>query len=329
MWIAIIIVALLVLAAIAYLASLKGDFQVKRNREIAAPPAQVFAAIVDFKSWPQWSPWLIHEPGAEINYSDKFQQEGGYFSWDGERVGAGKLSHLDINPNHSIRQEIEFTRPFKSINQVHWSFEEKQDSTIVSWEMIGKMPFFLRFMVKQMEPMIGRDYELGLALLNGYVNAEAAHPQISFIEREELADFFYWAIPLQGNLRQLETARKGDIATLEAAAEGQAGLPLCLYHHFDPGQLKYDAEIAIPVAENAPASNYTRRQFHGGLYFKMHLRGAHEFLPLGWYALISHCRMHKIRLDFERPSLEIYNNDPSSCENSNQVLSTLYIAIRK
>ena len=51
------------------------------------------------------------------------------------------------------------------MNQVDWEFENSGDSTLVSWEMSGKMPFLFRFMAKRMEPMLARDYELGLALL--------------------------------------------------------------------------------------------------------------------------------------------------------------------
>jgi DNA gyrase inhibitor GyrI/ribosome-associated toxin RatA of RatAB toxin-antitoxin module len=328
MWIAITMLILLTLLALAYLASLDGSYRVKRNRVILAAPEQVFAAIVDFKSWPQWSPWLMHETEAEVIYSENYQQEGGYYSWQGEFVGAGKLTHLSIKPGRSINQQIEFVRPFKSINQVNWNFESKDEGTLVSWEMVGSMPFFFRFMASQMEPMIGRDYELGLALLNGYMNTNAAHPQISFIGAENLDDFSYWAIPLVGSLRQLESARKSDIGVLEAAADGKAGLALTIYHQPDPLQSQYNVDIAISVDENTPHSNYTYRGFKGGRYFKMILHGDHEFLPMGWHALLSHCRMHKIKLDKTRPSLEIYQDSPAQCVHSNQVTTVLYIAIR-
>jgi len=77
-----------------------------------------------------------------------------------------------------------------------------------------------------------------------------------------------------------------------------------------------------------PDSNYTRRAFTGGRYFKMTLHGDHRFLPLAWYALSSHCRMHKIKLDKTRPSIEIYHDNPVECEHSNQISTVLYIAIK-
>lgn len=270
----------------------------------------------------------MHEPDASIVYSDDYQNEGGYYTWDGKVVGAGKLSHVNIKPHVKIEQQIEFTRPFKSVNQVIWNFEDQDGRTLVSWEMSGCMPFLFRFMARRMEPMIGSDYELGLALLNGYLNSASAHPTISFVGAQQLEDFSYWSIPCNGNLRQLESARQPGIDALFAAAAGKSGLALMLYHQFDPQASNYRAEIAIPVSDDTPGSNYTRREFKGGSYFHMTLHGDHRFIPMGWYALSCHCRMHGIKLDKSRPALEIYHDDPAQTQDSNQIATALYMPIR-
>ncbi len=316
------------LALAIYLATLDGRFRVSRSLEIEAPAEAVFAAIVDFKSWPQWSPWLIHEPDTAIVYSNDYQQEEGYYTWDGKTVGAGKVSHVKITPHSSIDQQIEFKRPFKSVNQISWKFENRGERTLVSWEMAGSMPFLFRFMARRMEPTIGRDYELGLALFNGYMNNAAAHPAISFVGAQLLEDFSYWSIPCNGNLRQLEAARQPAIETLTAAAAGNTGLALTLYHQFDPLASDYQTEIAIPISDSAPQSNYTRRGFKGGSYFHMTLQGDHGFIPLGWYALSCHCRMQRIKLDKSRPALEIYHTAPGDVRNSNQIVTALYMPIK-
>ena len=66
MWIIIGVIVAALLGALIYIATLDGNFRVKRSLEIAAPLDSVFAAIVDFKTWPEWSPWLMHEPDAKI-----------------------------------------------------------------------------------------------------------------------------------------------------------------------------------------------------------------------------------------------------------------------
>jgi hypothetical protein len=321
-------VAALVLAALGYLASLDGNFRVKRSLEIAASRDAVFAAILDFKSWPSWSPWLMHEPDAMIDYSENYQAEGGSYSWDGELIGAGSLTHTRIEPATSIRQQIAFLRPFRSLSEVEWGFETSGDNTRVSWSMNGRMPFLFRFMARRMEPTIARDFDLGLALLNGYMNAATAHPEMTFNGIEELQDFSYWAIPCHGNLRQLEASRRSAIEALQATAAGALGLALTLYHKFDPVGSHYQAEIAIPISDNTPASNYRRREFIGGRYFKMTLLGDLHFLPLGWHALNNHCRLHKFKLDRTRPALEIYHDDVTQSSAVNQFTSALYLPIK-
>jgi uncharacterized protein YndB with AHSA1/START domain/DNA gyrase inhibitor GyrI len=328
MWLMLAIVIAIPLAAVIYLATLDGSFRVKRSLELEAPAEAVFAAIVDLRSWPEWSPWLMHEPDAALVYSDDFQQEGGHYSWDGKVVGAGKLTHLSFKPHSRVVQQIEFTRPFKSTSQVSWELESRGDHTLVNWEMAGSMPFLFRFMTSRMEPTIARDYDLGLALLNGYLNNAASHPTIAFVGRQELEDFSYWSIPCNGNLRQLEAARQPAIESLTAAAAGKTGLALTIYHQFDPQASNYRTEIAIPVVDSTPSSNYTRREFKAGSYFRMTLQGDHGFIPLGWYALSCHCRMHRIKQDKSRPALEIYHDSPADQVDSNQMVTALYLPIR-
>jgi hypothetical protein len=328
MWI-LAVIAVAVLAPLIYLACLDGSFRVRRSLEVEAPIERAFATVVDLKSWPQWSPWLLHEPAAELIFSDDCQHEGGYYSWAGKAVGAGKMTHLEIRPARSIHQQIEFLRPFKSITRVDWEFEKLGDKTLVSWETSGKMPFLFRFKAKNMEPMIGRDHELGLALLGGYLNPAMAHPVLAIAGPEELEDFCYWAIPCNGNLRQLEAARRSSIETLRANPAARIGLSLTLYHHFDPYAAQFQAEIAVPVNDNAPPSNYRLRHFEGGQYIKMALQGDLRFVPLGWHALRSHCRLHKLKIEPKRPALEIYGDDPGTAVDDNRTITTLYLPIRR
>jgi len=329
MWILAGLIGSILLAALIYLAGQKGRLRVDRSLEIDATVEAVFDTVLDLKSWPLWSPWLMHEPDARIDYSDKVNVEGGYFLWDGKVIGAGKVTHLEIRPGRAIHQQIEFQRPFKLVNQVEWEFEKIGTRTLVTWGMHGKMPFLWRFMAKRMESMIARDYELGLALLGGYLNEATAHPQLDFIGDEELEQFHYWAIPCNGNLRQLEAARRSSIETLRSSPASQIGLSLTLYHQFDPLGVQFQAEIAVPIGDNTPLSNYRQRNFDGGHYFKMTLHGDHRFLPLAWHALTSHCRLHKIKTEPTRPALEIYHQDPAEVDDSNQQVTTLFLPIRK
>ena len=328
MVIAISIIAGLIAIAALYLSSLDGNYRVRRGLLIDAPTGEVFAAIRNLKTWPEWSPWLLHEPDTKIVYSEDNQQEGGSYSWDGKLVGAGKLSHLNISPDSRIEQQIEFTRPFKSLNQVNWYFENRNGSTYLEWEMLGSMPFLFRFMIKDIKPMISKDYDLGLALLSGYLLPASSHPTFKFCGSESLDNFQYWSIPFSGNLRDMQAIRKPGIIALETAAGENAGLGLTIYRQNDWRQSHYRGEVAIPVNESSPNSNYANRLFKGGNYYRVEVNGDHDFLPLAWYAAFSHCRMHGIKLDKSRPSLEIYNDSPESIVDSKPIKTTLYVPVK-
>lgn len=327
MWITLTIIVGIIIIGLVYLATLDGNYHVRRKLECKVPVEEIFNSILDFRQWPEWNPWLLHEPDTSIETSDNCQQEGGYYCWDGKIVGAGKLSHIAIDPNRRIRQKIEFYRPFKSVNEVNWHFESRGNSkSLIEWEMRGSMPFLFRFMTKGTEEMIARDYDLGLALLLGHLRPDAPHPKLSFRGRENLEDFHYWAIPFVGRLRELQASRKTSLASLEKAAGSSGGLGLTLYRKIDEQQANFDAEFAIPVSGKLPESGYPTRTFSGGLYFQVELLGDQDFLPLAWYAAFAHCRMHKIKLDKSRPSLEIYHK--ISKDDSNQTRTILYLPIK-
>ena len=327
MWIVLGLILAVLMAGLVYLAMLDGKIQVQRKLEIDAPREAVFAAVLDLRTWPQWSPWLMHEVDAEVDFAENCQVEGGFYRWQGDVIGAGKLTHVKISSPTSISQEIEFLRPYKSIARILWEFEPGENGTLVSWSINTEMPFLFRILARRMQAMIERDYELGLALLGGYLDTETAYPTIAFAGNEELQDFNYWAIPSNGNLRQLEAARRPGVEILQNVLGSNAGLALTLYYQFDPLGSHYQAEIAVPVADNTPLSNYRRREFKGGRYFKMTLHGDLQFLPLAWYALHSHCRMHKQKLDSTRPALEIYHDDLTQIPDTGSCTTALYIPI--
>ncbi len=328
MWF-IAVTASIVLLVLIYLACQQGSLNIRRSLEIDATVDAAFAGVLDLKTWPQWSPWLMHDPDTRLEYGDELNSEGGYCSWDGKIVGSGKITHVEIRQGRSIRQQIEFQRPFKAVHQIDWTFEKRDEGVLVSWEMSGKMPFLFRFKTRRMEAMIERDYDLGLALLAGYLNNNSAHPAFTFVGSEELQNFKYWAIPCNGNLRQLEAARLSSIETLRSSAAARIGLSLTLYHEFDPLGTQFQSEIAVPIGDNAPLSNYQQRSFPGGQYFKMTLHGDLRFLPLAWYALATHCRLHKIKIESTRSALEIYHQDPGDTTESCQTVTTLYLPIEK
>ena len=66
-----------------------------------------------------------------------------------------------------VRIRLEFTKPFVATNTAEFTFDPDGDQTVVTWAMIGKNNFMFKamHMVMNMDKMVGRDFERGLAKL--------------------------------------------------------------------------------------------------------------------------------------------------------------------
>lgn len=173
--------ALLVLAAIvaafaAYVAVQPRRYTVTREAVIAAPPATVFAHVVDFRKWDAWSPWARRDPAAAVSHSGPAAASGAVFSWAGNAdVGVGKMTLLAVRPHEALDIALEFVKPFPGRSDVTFRFTPEGGDTRVVWSITGESGFLARAMCslatfgRGLDAMIGPDYERGLAGLKAVV----------------------------------------------------------------------------------------------------------------------------------------------------------------
>ena len=219
----VLLLVLLLAGCLVYLFCLDGKYEVKRTKLINSDIDAAFDKIRDFRSWQDWSPWLIHEPDTKLKFGENCDQEGGYYTWDGNLVGAGMLRHVSFNAPHRIDQQIEFTRPFKSICKVSFEFQEKGNQTAVTWAMCGEMPFLFRFMTRKTVDMISKDYDLGLAMLAGQLDSNAEFPRIYFDGETNLKRKYSLCKNFEGGLAAMESTMKVEFPNLVAHIETNNG----------------------------------------------------------------------------------------------------------
>ncbi len=327
----VIVLLLLIVCVVIYLATLNGNYTIRRTQLINTSIETVFDKVIDFKSWPEWSPWLIHEPETQLVYSENYDEEQGSYTWEGQRVGAGKLTHIKLQRPYHIEQRLEFIKPFKSICDVGFEFAEKEGQTEVTWVMTGKMPFFLRFLTEKTRDMISKDYDFGLAMLNGVLDPEAEHPVLQFEDEITLEPVYALCEGFSGELKNMEETMKQCFPKLLSFAEqhGQiTGAHFTAYHKVDLNKLYFDIDMAVPVAEGIKADGYQLKSLGGGRYYKVTLSGSYQFLELAWYSAVAHVQMLKLKYDKKRCSLEVYQNDPEQVQSTNEIMTTLYIPIK-
>jgi len=157
------------IAAVLILAAAKPDtLSVERVIGIRAPPQTIFPLINDFHRWRSWSPYEDRDPALKRSYSGAESGKGAVYAWEGNRnVGSGRMEIPRSSEPAAIVIKLDFFKPFEGHNIAEFTMLPQGDSTRLTWMMHGPAPLMSRVMqvFMDMDRMIGRDFEAGLANL--------------------------------------------------------------------------------------------------------------------------------------------------------------------
>ena len=175
----LIAVAVVVVGFVIVVAMQPADFRIERSATVAAPPSAVFEEVNDLHRWTAWSPWEKLDPALKRTYEGAPAGVGAIYSWSGNKEGGeGRMTITDSRPSDWIRLKLEFLRPFKATNTSEFTFKPEGNQTRVTWSMTGRNGFISKAfcLVMNMDKMIGRDFEKGLANMKAVVESGAAAP---------------------------------------------------------------------------------------------------------------------------------------------------------
>jgi uncharacterized protein YndB with AHSA1/START domain len=167
----IAVVLAIAIAVVLILAAAKPDtFSVQRGIAMKAPPEKIFSLINDFHQWGKWSPWENRDPAMTRSFSGAESGQGAVYAWEGNKnVGSGRMEILDAATPSKIIIKLDFLKPFEAHNTAEFTMLPQGDATSVNWVMHGPAPFLSKMMqvFMNMDKMIGKDFEAGLANLKG------------------------------------------------------------------------------------------------------------------------------------------------------------------
>ena len=173
----ILVLLALAIGGLLLLASRKPDtFSVERRIGINAPGSVVFDQINTLKAWEAWSPWLKKDPAMRQTYSGPDAGVGASHAWEGNgQVGSGAMTITGSIPDQKIVMRLDFLKPFKATNFAEFTLQsDGSGTTIVIWAMTGQAKLITKVMdvLMNMDKMIGRDFEAGLASLKAVCEAK-------------------------------------------------------------------------------------------------------------------------------------------------------------
>lgn len=164
----ILIIAVLALAGLLLFAAMRPDrFSLQRSIVIQAPPDRIHALINELRQFNTWNPYDKKDPAIQGSYRGPAAGPGARYEFKGNReVGEGSLEITASTPGQ-VTMRLDMRAPMQASNTIDFTLVPRGETTEVTWAMQGACPYIGKLMgvFVNMDAMIGRDFEAGLASL--------------------------------------------------------------------------------------------------------------------------------------------------------------------
>jgi hypothetical protein len=168
-------ILVLVVAVVVGVGSRPDHFRIERSARVDAPSDVVFALINDLHEWTKWSPWEKLDPAMKKTYEGPKAGRGASYAWKGNsKAGEGRMTITESRPNEAVALDLVFLKPFPATNVTTFVLAPSEAGTNVTWSMEGRNRFMGKAMALfiDMDKLIGKDFERGLAGMNAAVRPE-------------------------------------------------------------------------------------------------------------------------------------------------------------
>ncbi len=307
-------------------------FEVARSLHIQVPAQEIFDKLRGLESWAEWSPWLIYEPDCALEYSETRGEEGSWCSWNGKKIGAGKLQLVELLKPNCIEAKLHFLRPHKATNAVSFRMENSGVGTVLHWKMQGSLPLLLKLMIPRIVAMLSNDFDIGLLRLKAILDPGSDGMNLALLEPVELPAQDYAAKHFDAATEDLPDVMPQGFRDLDEALRTNqvkaAARPFtAIFRSYDNGK-RFEGDMGVPVVGQQTSTAFTVRRLPGGRYLPLRYRGSYDHLTLAWHCAFANLNMRKAKLDPSLPWLEVYENSPTEIGDPVQLRTLIYLPIK-
>ena len=170
----VLIAALALAALLVFAASRPGTFRVERSTSIRAPADRIFHLINDLHQFNTWNPFDKKDPNMKGRYRGPAAGPGAGYDFEGNKdVGKGSLEIVEVSNPAKVTMRLDMIVPMTAHNIVEFTLVPNGNATDVTWAISGPCPYLARLVgvFFNMDAMIGRDFEAGLAALKARAEA--------------------------------------------------------------------------------------------------------------------------------------------------------------
>ncbi|MDB4223691.1 GyrI-like domain-containing protein [Granulosicoccus sp.] len=307
-------------------------FNVESSIDIAVPAEIILDVLVDFNTWPIWSPWLYMEPKTQVSYRGEPGQTGHGYDWQGNKTGSGGMTLLSSSSNR-VDCDLQFLKPFKSEAEVAFDIQPLEDGQArVTWSMLSSLPIFMFWMKPMMIGMIKSDYNRGLLLLKDYVETGSIPSSTTVDGIVDVQQIYYVGTRAEAQLSDMADSIASSFQSLADASVSEqfsiSGSPFCIYSSMDMKTQRCGYIAAVPTYDPTPLeAPYVSAIRPACSALKVIHAGPYRHLGNAWSLIMAEAKERKLKIQKSQPPFEKYLNNPAEVDE-NDLITEIYLPIK-
>ncbi|MEE2936523.1 MAG: GyrI-like domain-containing protein [Planctomycetota bacterium] len=305
-------------------------YAIKRSILIDAPAEQVFDTVADFATWPTWSPWLQIDPKVALNYTGKPGSLNAGYQWTGEIVGQGEMQHFVLNRPRRIEDNLRFIEPVNSRADISFDFESVDHSTKVTWQMTGKLPWFLFWLKPTITMFISMDYDRGLKMLKEFVETGEVLSELEVLGTEIRKEIHVLGVRDSAAITQIgpvtEKALQKVDNTMQSFEITPASGAISIYHPVNLKRGRFEFTTFPVSLAVTPPSGLQCIQIPAGKFLRVRHTSSYDNLGNAWSGIYQYARARKLKIA-KRDGFEIYRNHPKETP-LNELVTDVYVPLK-
>lgn len=232
-----------------------GLIQVDQSIKVKESLETVDGILSDFSSWPMWSPWIITDPKAKV----EFAKDKKSYSWSGKRMGSGNIALLPRRSESEYNYKLIIKKPLKIIADVRFLVLPEDDGLTLKWQLDSSLPFFMFGLKKTIQALLNIDYHRGLLMLKDYLELGVIPSVMEYQGKTDFGPEKYLGIQTECAITDINPNMDRDMHQLRNYFQEHditsSGSLFSVYHVHDPVKNSAVYTCAFPVEtfpENVP-----------------------------------------------------------------------------
>lgn len=312
------------------------EIKVSRSVVIKGDKAVILDQIKNLRKADVWSPWNEYDPNMKHTYAGTDGEVGSSTSWEGNKdVGTGTQTISSFTDNQVV-MDVQFKEPMESSAIATFDLADDADGVKVTWSFVSNMKFPMNAMCvfMDMDAMVGKDFDKGLAKLKDIVEKGG---DVSGSKHYDVHEMSWGARTYVGKREEVTFENLGKYfekqfpalgAALGKAKIAPSGAPSGLYYSWNEKEMKADVAASMQVSDakakiagfetiQIPASEKVLHIAYYGSYDKS--MDAHMAMD---------AYMKEKGLTQNGPVIEEYVTDPMTEKDSAKWLTNIYYIVK-